>query len=326
MKRRAFWVAAAAVVLCGCGYVGEPMPPLLNIPTRIGDLTAFQRAGRIIVEFSVPQLSTESVTLRTPPRLDLRAGPGGVPFNLGAWAASAAPLSGGTVQDHRARYEVPVNGWPGQEIVFAVRAIGPSGRDLGWSNQVVVGVIPPPAEPAAPRAEVVPEGVRLTFEGQAPRFRVYRRLDDEKEFRAVADAAAPSWTDAGTQYGKIYHYRVESLLKTSTGREAESELSAETRITPADVFPPQVPSGLTAVVSTASIELMWDRNTEADLAGYRVYRAAPGAEFTRLAETGETPSYSDRNLEQGKLYRYSITALDQAGNESKMSAPVEATP
>ena len=84
-----------------------------------------------------------------------------------------------------------------------------------------------------------------------------------------------------------------------------------------------MPAGLTAVPTATSIELTWDRDTEPDLAGYRIYRAAPGGEFVKIGETAEAPSYGDKQVEAGKQYRYKISAFDKAGNESKQSAEIE---
>jgi fibronectin type 3 domain-containing protein len=101
-------------------------------------------------------------------------------------------------------------------------------------------------------------------------------------------------------------------------------LGGEAVITPIDQFPPAPPAGLTAVASAAGLELTWDRNAEPDLAGYRIYRAAPGGAFEKIGETRENPSFSDRKTEAGRNYRYAVSAYDQAGNESARSEPVEA--
>ena len=39
---------AALFAFSGCGYIGEPMYPLLNIPARFTDLAAIQRGAVII--------------------------------------------------------------------------------------------------------------------------------------------------------------------------------------------------------------------------------------------------------------------------------------
>jgi hypothetical protein len=132
-----------------------------------------------------------------------------------------------------------------------------------------------------------------------------------------------TWTDTSTQIGEQYTYRVQSLMKAGENREAESDLSAPVEIVPKDIFPPAMPAGLRALPSTNSIELSWDRNTEPDLAGYRVYRAEPGGTFTKIAET-MLPAYSDHDVQPGKHYQYQVSAFDSAGNESPRSAPVDA--
>jgi len=119
-------------------------------------------------------------------------------------------------------------------------------------------------------------------------------------------------------------YMVQAIIKTGT-TEVESDLSMEVTKTPVDEFPPAVPAGLTAVPTASSIELTWDRDTEPDLAGYRIYRAASGGEFEKIGETAEAPSYSDKQVESGKQYRYAVSAFDKAGNESKRSVEIDVT-
>lgn len=322
MRRRA-WLAAAALLGSGCGYVGDTLPPLLRIPQPVSDLSAAQRGAVIVVEFTVPTFTTEGALLREPPGLDLRAGLAPDPWDPQVWAARGTPLSSVTVENNRARCELPAAPWAGREIVFGVRAIGANGRDAGWSNFVTVEVVAPLAPPRELRAESIPEGVRLAWEAQAPLFRLFRRGPGENAFAPLAETTDSAWTDAAARAGAAYEYRVLAVQKTSTG-EAQSEPSEAVRVVPVDRLPPAVPAGLTAVTSTTSIELAWQRNTEPDLAAYRVYRSTPDGEFQPLAETGQTPGYSDRAIEPRQRYRYAVQAIDAAGNESALSPPVEA--
>ena len=84
-----------------------------------------------------------------------------------------------------------------------------------------------------------------------------------------------------------------------------------TAIKPKDTFPPAVPAGLSAVPGSRSIELVWERNTEKDLASYRVFR-----DGKQVAEGLTAPAYSDRDVKPGTKYTYQVSALDNAGNES----------
>jgi len=313
-----------ALVLSGCGYVGEPLPPLANLPARVADLTVVQRGSNLIVQFTLPKLTTEGMAIRGDVTFDFRAGPGPAPFNESTWAAMAKQLPEPLVENSRAVTSVPAGEWTGKEVIVGVRVLGANGKAAGWSNFSIVPVVPAPEQPRDLRAESVAGGVRITWRAAGSSFRVYRRTGDTP-FAVVATPDRPDWTDTSVDNGKPYDYIVQTVVKLSENREAESELSAQVRITPVDKFPPAVPAGLQAAATPVSVELAWEPVGDADLAGYRIYRAGPGAGFSRLAET-TVPSYSDRGIERGKTYRYAVSAVDKSGNESARSAEAEAAP
>lgn len=285
--------------------MGDPLPPALNIPTRVTDLSAVERGSKIIVQFSLPARSTEGLLLKKTGRAELRVANGGEKlFEL-------------PVDRPAVRYEFPAAGWIGKDVTLAVRVMGANGRDAGWSNIVAMSVIAPLGTPAALAAKAVPAGVLLTWQGAGARFRIFRRMEREPELLTTTDRH--EFVDTTSEYGKTYFYSAQAVDK------AESEISREVQITPVDRFPPAVPAGLTAVASAASIELLWERNAEADLAGYRVYRSSGDSPYERISETQESPNYSDRKVESGKQYRYAVSSVDKSGNESERSLPVEAT-
>ena len=76
--------------------------------------------------------------------------------------------------------------------------------------------------------------------------------------------------------------------------------------------------------ATSSATLMWDANTELDLAGYKVYRAtASGAYGAPIATlSGNVTSYISASLQVGTTYFFIVTAYDTAGNESLHSNEV----
>ncbi len=321
---RLLFPAAAGIVLASCGYLGPPLPPLANIPERVTDLAALQRGGHITAHFTVPQLTTEGVQIKRPLDLDLRIGVAPEPFSDEKWAAAAKPVTGGQVVNHIATYEIPSASWTGKDATLGVRAIGANGKEADWSNFVMVPVVPPPPVPAPVKTELTPEGVRLSWPGPEGEFRVLRRAGTEKAFNQEAEVTATSWTDPNTAAGTPYTYIVQRIEKLHGGKEAQSDLSPAVTITPRDIFPPAVPTGLHALPAPASIELSWNANTEPDLAGYRVYRSVDGGPFEKLAELQPVPAYSDHAVEPGKTYRYEVSAFDRTGNESARSAPVEA--
>jgi Concanavalin A-like lectin/glucanases superfamily/IPT/TIG domain/Calcineurin-like phosphoesterase/Fibronectin type III domain len=90
-----------------------------------------------------------------------------------------------------------------------------------------------------------------------------------------------------------------------------------------DTTPPSVPTGLAATLGgPAQVNLVWTASTDnVGVTGYKIYRNG-----TLLASIPANPaSYSDGGLTPGTSYTYQVSAVDAAGNESALSAPVTAT-
>lgn len=93
-----------------------------------------------------------------------------------------------------------------------------------------------------------------------------------------------------------------------------------TNVRPAET--PGAPANVLAISFNAGVELRWSPNTEIDLAGYNVYRAASLAgTYTKLTATPATlTKWFDRSpATAGATYSYKVTALDTTGLESPAS-------
>jgi hypothetical protein len=317
-----------SLVLGGCGYVADPQPPALHIPEAITDLRAVQRGDKVILQFTVPHLTTEGLAVERVTAVDARGGPGGASFNVDAWAESARRISASISQPGPARVEVSAGDWIGNEIVLGVRVAGRKGRLSEWSNRVTLQVVPPLATPSDVRAEAAPTGVRLRWSATNERpevaWRIYRRMGNQQEMTRADVSDKPEFIDTQIEYGKSYEYAVQATTKAGT-QEAESEMSVVASVTPLDTFAPETPTGLTALAGADSVELAWDPRAEPDLHGYRVYRAGDSGEFAPVGDIVETPAYSDRKIESGKRYKYAVSAVDRLGNESMRCEAVEIT-
>jgi hypothetical protein len=106
----------------------------------------------------------------------------------------------------------------------------------------------------------------------------------------------------------------------------ESAASNEACVEVRDITAPAMPVGLVVLPRDTGLELLWSPSPETDLAGYRVYRTAPGGEPERLAEVDQAhSSWLDTTARRGVAYRYTVRAFDRAGNESPPGRSVEAS-
>jgi hypothetical protein len=314
-------VLSAAAWLAGCGYPGEPLPPALNRPVGVRDLSAVEHGDKIVVHFTVPKRTTEDLPIKGNPDVEIRIGP--MPegkFETATWEKNSERVAAGDIHISGAEASVglPAAKLYGKTMVIGVRVHGPGGRDVGWSNFEVVTVVAALAAPEGLAAKDAPDAVQLEWHATAPEFRIYRRGPDDPDWAVTGTSAKPVFLDGTIEFGKTYRYMVQSVEKTGA-KYAESERSVEIAFQPTDKFAPAVPAGLMAVPGTRTIELVWQRNTEKDFAGYRIYR-----DGKKVSEGQSAPAFSDRDVKAGTTYRYQVSAVDTAGNESPLSGTVEA--
>jgi hypothetical protein len=301
--------------LTGCGYIGDPLPPALRRPVPVPDLAAFQQGSNLIIQFTIPKVTTEDLPIKGSEDIELRVGPHA--DDLAAWQRTSdrVPVS---TKDTPASVKVPASKWYNKTVDIAVNVHGSTGHSVGWTPFVSVPVVPALPKPEALVATDAPDAVHLEWHAGAPEFRIFRKLEDEANWIQIGTSTKTSYTDSTIEYGKAYQYYVVSVQKLDT-TYAQSEVSDIKGIKPKDTFAPAVPAGLSAVPGSRSIELVWERNTEKDLASYRVYR-----DGKQVAEGLTAPAYSDRDVKPGTKYTYQVSALDNAGNESAKSNPAEA--
>jgi hypothetical protein len=222
----------------------------------------------------------------------------------------------------------------------------------GFGAQVTASGVMISWQCAAPRNSV--DGVEYLF-------RIYRRAGESKNAaEKIADVPATScaegakglstnhsspasqmekgggsFLDQNFEWEKSYFYRgtIVSVIDTA-GKpriEVEGEDTPEAKAFAHDVFPPAAPQGLQAVSSGPGqqpfIDLIWTPVPDADLAGYNVYRHEAGAPATKInTELVSTPAFRDMNVASRKSYFYSVSAVDERGNESQKSNETGETP
>jgi len=142
-------------------------------------------------------------------------------------------------------------------------------------------------------------------------------------FQLAGESKEPSYLDNNFEFGRAYTYEVGAVFKDG-GTTAESEPSPPCQVIPRDVFPPARPTGLTGLYTNGAVELVWDANTETDLAGYYVYRRENGEQPKRLNRALlPTPLLRDAGVQPDRTYFYQVTAVDLSNNESRPCPEVE---
>ena len=160
-------------------------------------------------------------------------------------------------------------------------------------------------------------------------------IDDANWSAAGVVGGLPAPLSAGTRqrtvvrgltYGTTYYF----AIKTTDDAGNWSGLSNVLRWDWVyDTAPPAAPSGVAAVPLTGGgVRASWSPNSEADLAGYTVYRSLSAAgPYAALNGSPVTAtSYVDGTIPAGTAaVWYQVTALDVSGNESARSNAIRVT-
>jgi len=250
--------------------------------------------------------------------------------------AIAAAFAGAAAQPAAARVVAvavaPVTETPAHAArVYAIRGLTKGGRPGPASTRVELPLVAPPGAPLPPVAVPTETAILLTWippvaaEGSVA-INIYKAGgSDPINTAPVSDG---KYERAGVEFGTEECFGLRSVQKVA-GIDLESELSPPACVTPRDTFPPAVPKGLSAVAGAGTMNLSWDANKEADLAGYLVLRGeAPGDTLQPLTAAPVTgTSYEDKTLTPGVRYVYAIIAVDKASppNRSGESLRVEET-
>jgi len=348
---------SGTAVLISCGIPGAPKPPSLELLQPVTDLRAVRKGNRVYLDWTVPAETTDHLAVRrlgptricrnldsamsdcTNPVAEVPAPQ--VPRVSHQQSKSAKPATKMQANyiDNLPRTLLVDN--PSARIFYAISVLNTNGRSAGISN-----IVPVPAVPAWPpsadfHAQATAEGVVVSWtvvphppETPALRhvYRVYRRLEggtsDTVAGEVPVDASSTQLVDRSFEWEKTYFYRatVVALIHEEGKPDAqfEGDDTPEEKVFAHDVFPPAVPTGLQAVFSGPGqqpfIDLIWAPDTDADLAGYHVFRHEAGADPVKInSELVKTPGFRDTKVAPGKTYFYSVSAVDVRGNESARS-------
>ena len=346
-------MALVAAAFTACGTPGVPLPPSLELPKQVADLRAVRKGDKVYLVWTVPTETTdlqparqvgvtkvcrsvdsamsrcENVVGQVPPA------PTPAPAPPKDKSANASPKARAAYTDMLAPEQLQN---PAAQATYAVMVFNTDGHSAGLSNQVKVPAAPALPPPPDFNAHLTADGVALSWNTVAEQpvagmrhvIRVYRRPEGATTDTIAGEvpAGTSSYVDQGFEWQKSYDYRATVVTFVAATGGAESQVEGDdtpvVRVVATDVFPPGVPSGLQAVASGVGqppfVDLIWAPDSEADLAGYNVYRHEEGLPPARInSELVKTPAFRDTTVTPGKKYFYAVSAVDARGNESQRS-------
>ncbi len=339
--------------MTGCAQTGVPLPPSLELPSPVNNLRAVRKADKVYLSWAMPsrtsdddaihQLGPTHVCRSVSPQFESCGTPVGEiqPATVPAAANAAAPQK--PTLNYTDTLPAQLTAATPEGIAYyAVEVLNSHGRSAGLSNRVEIPLLPTLPPPPDFRAQVTADGIRaswscVTVPADTPatllyRVRVYRLAESGAKAEVAAEAPIStcpgSLLDQSFEWEKTYQYWATIVtISTAPGKpeaQVEGDNTPEVRLVAHDTFPPSVPSGLQAVFSGAGqkpfVDLIWSPGTGADLAGYNVYRHEEGHSPVKInSDLVKTPAYRDSEVEPGRRYFYSVSAVDLRGNESARS-------
>jgi len=196
---------------------------------------------------------------------------------------------------------------PGKTYTYTVRCMDGTGAYIGTYDTVGKSIEIPAVIQADFSVESDPDGVKISWNAVdgAAKYRVMRKAEGETKFTAISKISATSYIDKNVEAGKTYTYTVRCMDGTgayigtydTVGKDITIEASIQ--------------ADFTVESNSEGVKISW--NAVNGAAKYRVMRKADGeSKFTALAKVSGT-SYTDKTVEAGKTYTYTVRCMDGTG-------------
>jgi hypothetical protein len=343
-------------MMAGCGTPGAPQAPSLNLPQPVTDLSAVRAGNQVSLFWTMPKKNTDRLAIKGDVIVRVCRQEG-----VGPCAdAGTVTMTPGAAGSYSETLPALLSSGPPRVLKYFVELKNRNGRSAGLSNAVETLAGGPPDPVRGFTAEVRKAGVVLSWtpDGENAAVRLQRKLltppatkpqqglmsppPEPLEQNLLVedglqrDGALGRALDKSIHFGETYEYRAQRVARLTVNgntMELAGELSPPLRVEVKNVFPPEVPTGLAAVATTAenggetAVDLSWTPDSEADVAGYFVYRREGDAEWERVspAEPVGGPAFHDAHVQVGRTYVYAVSAVDQGGHESARSAEAQET-
>jgi len=231
---------------------------------------------------------------------------------------------------------------------YVAVAVSPRNKKGPYSKPLAVPLVPPPPAPSAPVVTYDETAITVKWDPISGREPIQRPPADDAlpstpiGFGPIAIAynvydagqkpvpakltrtpvSEPTYADSRITWGEERCYAVRAVEKIG-------DLTIESDATPAacktlkDTFPPAAPKGLQSSPLEGAINLIWDPNTEKDIAGYIVLRGTSADSMQPVTDAPlQVTTFLDK-VPSGERFTYAVKAVDKAGNAGPPSNTVE---
>ncbi len=279
-----FAAFAVASALAGCGMPGAPLPPSLNLPAPVSDLSAVRTGGQVALTWTMPAKTTDKVLLKGNINVRVCRNESTATHCSIATTLQLAPKADASFTD---TLPSPLAAGPPRVLSYFVELVNRKGRSAGLSNNaaILAGEAPPAIENLT--AQMRKDGVLLRWASAPPESspvavrlvrRLVRRLISPPEKNSnqgplaqpaepleqtlLVEAAPPTdhapsaspdaSIDNNIRFGQTYEYRAQRVARVTVGGstlELPGPLSPPIRIDAINKYPPSAPKGLAAVAT-----------------------------------------------------------------------------
>jgi hypothetical protein len=291
------------ILLAGCGKVAAPQPPFIRVPEAIRDLAVIQNGYDVVLSWTNPSRNIDGSAATDLARVHIS--------NDGVDIAAMPATGSGKPQSHA----IDAHDWVGVERLFGVRVETVRGKTSELSTAKITPIDVPGSVVSL---DAVVDQYSITLSWSAPgentRFaNDYIVMRSDREAPVVTTET--QFNDSMYDRGKQYTYEVVAARRVDNALIRGVDPQRKT-ISAVDTTAPKAPTDLELVVTDSGAILTWKASEELDLAGYRVFRdKRPLTSGVRAAN-----SFSDPDYKPG--FVYSVSAVDEFGNESPVSAPI----
>ena len=322
-RRLLYSVILICCFVSACGVKSSPRPPIDKMPERVSRVETWQKEDGIILRWKAPETPAPETkfTAATSFQVERRE----KKTDEAEWGEFVILTSVPLPEKSRRLEWKDTSVKVGYFYEYRVVALDANGVKSGYSKPVISRWDTPPGAPLNVVAEGSDKMVTLKWdspdtEAKIEGYFIYRMEEDGDYSSLTGTMVVPvtEYSDIGLKNGVRYRYYITAAGVAGTYL-IEGPPSAVVEVVPLDKIAPRVPVNVAAFVVQGGVRVTWLPNLETDLAGYHIFRAYRGKTERLTKSPIKEAFFIDTSATRAGHYSYSVTAIDNDGNESVKS-------